>query len=232
MGARAHVLLAEFEDQISNKNILEIGSTPLVSPDENSTKFFSDYAERHQSLFVSVDRNEKMHDLNLRTVNERELKHTKFFCGDYKEVLSTNFPNEKFGLIYLDNFDYPPPGCEEADWFVFWYKQPYQELGTELTTENSAQAHLEQTIFVQDYVANKTIILYDDTFRIENVKIFREAINLNKSNYPANGWYGKGMTGVPWLVDRSWHLLDVTPINGRDDYQALSNFNFIKSEEV
>lgn len=226
MGSKAFTLLDDLKFQ--EFSILEIGAGQLVPPasGDGSTEYFANFVQNNpNSEFFSIDKNEDLLTHNIETKKTRNLERVNFFCGDYKDIVVGL--NKKFNFIYLDNFDYPPPGCEEHDWFLHQKENYINEYGVELTNENSAATHLEQTKVILDYIDNKAMIVFDDTFLVEKVQIHQYGLEQGRKNgyrYPLKGWYGKGSTAVPYLISKGWKLIDSIMIQGRDDYAALKNF--------
>jgi hypothetical protein len=224
MGASAHVLLDKYKDQVSNLNILEIGAEPLFHESgDGSTKYFADFVQSNPSAtLTSIDLNTDMYEGNIEYIEEHNLQRINCYNTDY-----TNIVEGKYGFIYLDNFDYLPPGCETDDWCVRQQQTYIQEYGVECTNENSAKAHLEQAWYLQDYVADRCVILFDDTFLIEQCGTHEPGFQRGRNNgftYPESGWYGKGATAVPWLMDNGWTLFETYAIGPRDDWTALCNW--------
>jgi len=233
MGASAYTILSEHTEEISNLNILEIGAESLLHESgDGSTKYFADFVQSNPSAtLTSIDLNTAMCNGNVNYIKDHNLQRVNIYNTDYKEVVKG-----KYGFIYLDNFDYLPPGCEWHDWCIDLQERYISEYGVELTNENSAKAHLEQAQFLQDYVAEKCVILFDDTFDIGSCKTHSHGLNEGKKHgltYPESGWYGKGATAVPWLIDQGWTLLethDITTkllcgnLSTRDDWTALCNY--------
>ena len=225
MGANAHTLLTEYQHKLTNKNILEIGSS-AIRQQGASTGFYSEFVQSNPDWrFVTIDVDEGLYESNNLVVHQENLKNISIHKTDYTEVVKDL--DVKFGFVYLDNFDYKPPGCEWHDWCVELGNTYLEEYGVEYSNENSAQAHLDQAMFLQDYVADKCVILFDDTFLIENCEIHKGGFERGKEyglTYPESGWYGKGATAVPWLMKNGWYVAETYTIDGRDDWTLLCNF--------
>lgn len=225
MGSKAFTLINRCVD--TRISILEIGSGYLQKHSgDGSTQFFSDFVQANlDSYFYSIDTNKDMYEWNEKQKAARGLERVHFYNGNYKKVLADL--NTKFDFIYLDNFDYEPPGCEDHDWMVEQKKSYLNDYNIELNNANSAAAHLEQTEFVLNFVKDKCMIVFDDTFLIEQTHTHAYNIEQGKKKgftYPDRGWYGKGATAVPFLIDKGWKAIDSFLLFGRDDYVALKNF--------
>jgi len=217
MGARAYNILVDYCDKISEGVIVEMGASPLMSG-EGSTPFFCAYAMNRKDIeFYCID-------LDCNLINQLKFfdkpdNNIHIWCGDGLELLDKI--DKPISLAYLDNFDYIPPDSKHQQWIFDQKKRYVENFGVELTNENSAEVHLKQTMKVVDKMAERSIILFDDTWEVETGTTFRKELVADE---PHNGWYGKGATAVPWLLERGWRLLP-KPMRGRDDWTALCNFD-------
>jgi hypothetical protein len=196
MGGRAHHFILKYIDQLEGA-IVEIGA----GRGEGSTDFFAGLVSGHKKFqHHSID-----FDPDAVSVCEtyaNKISNSNAYCMTGEQFLTDVFPklNQKICYAYLDNFDY---NYSPADmpWWIPVQQQRYRELGVEMTNENSEKAHLDQTMLLHPYVADKCIIQLDDTYKVHNE------------------WKGKGARAVPWLLDHNWK-----DVYSHDHSIALINF--------
>jgi hypothetical protein len=200
MGAQLHYLLLDYEEQL-NGAIIEIGS----DQGEKSTDFYAGFAyKKDQFKFYTVDINKTISDRAKELA--KKVPNMESYCMSGEKFLKKVFPtfNEKICYVYLDNFDWNShegtPRDEWPDWMI-QIEDEYKSLGLELTQENSASAHLKQTMLIEPFVADKCLIQFDDTY----------------GDIGELG--GKGMTAVPYLQSKGWNILV-----RNDGTIVLSNF--------
>ena len=189
MGAQSHYLILDYEEQLSGA-ILEIGG----DNGEKSTDFYAGFAYKKQQFsFHTVDINKNIYNRTKELA--KKVPNMQSYCTSGEEFLKETFPsfNEKICYAYLDNFDWNShegtPRDEWPDWMI-QIEDEYKSRGVELTQENSAAAHLTQTMLIEPFVADKCLIQFDDTYG-------------NAGEY----FGGKGMTAVPHLINKGWNIL-------------------------
>jgi hypothetical protein len=220
MGAAAYDIILNHNDNIQTGCILEIGACPLGPYGESSSTFFAGYIMNKPILkFYTIDR-----DVNIINSLKRfeKIMPGKFhaWCGDPLELIKNI--HEPISFAYLDNFDYIPPDSENEPW-IYDMKQRYLDIyGIELTNENSANVHLEQTKMVHERSAEKSYIVFDDTWEISTAQTFYNMV-LPENSF--DGWYGKGAKAIPWLLSNGWTLVE-KDMEGRprDDWTILRNW--------
>ena len=227
MGASAYTKFKTVMDEFERGVVLEIGGSK-IGENDNSTQWFLDLLGRADSThpgrfqFFCIDKDvETVNSINTY-ITRMGYSNSIAFPANFSNLLDllTSLHGNGMPIIflYMDGFDYPPPGCEDHDWFI-QQKEKYKANGTELTLENSADFHLISTTF-QELVHVDGYIMFDDTFRIEETETHKSGLErgrANGRNYPETGWYGKGMKAVPVLEDMGWKLLPKEGIK-RDDW--------------
>ncbi len=221
MGASAYDIIMDYNHILDGCAVVEVGSNELGPYGEGSSTFFAGFLlNKPNATFYTID---------INSCTQRGLdRFARMMPGRYNVITGDAIQmldqvQEPIAFAYLDNFDYIPPGYEDADWMVEMIKNYRNQWGVELTNENSAAAHLAQTKKVVDKAADRCVILFDDTWHIyTGGRSFAGAVKPGTDN---QGWYGKGATAVPWLIEQGWHVLpkykDPRP---RDDWTALCNW--------
>ena len=199
MGAKLHYLILDYIQDLDGA-IVEIGS----NNGEYSTDFYAGLVYSTKYKFYTVDIEETV--LARSKELEAKVPNMKTFLMSGENFLENVFPrfNEKICYAYLDNFDWNAyenhPRDNWPDWMIE-IDEKYKRHGLELTQENSANVHLEQTKLIEKYASSKCIIQFDDT------------------SGDFNTFTGKGMTAVPYLKDRGWKILVC-----RDGAVVMSNY--------
>jgi hypothetical protein len=220
MGAGAYDIIMDYNHILDGCAVVEVGSDSLGPHGEGSSMFFAGFMlNKLNTKFYTIDISEGTQsglDRFARMMPDRY----NVLRGDAMEMLDQ--VQEPIAFAYLDNFDYIPPGYEDADWMVAMIENYRNQWGVELTNENSAAAHLAQTKKVVDKAADRCVILFDDTWEVATGRTFAGAVKPGTDN---EGWYGKGASAVPWLIKQGWRVLpkyeDSRP---RDDWTALCNW--------
>jgi hypothetical protein len=145
---------------------------------EGSTRFFADLAKQYATKFYAVDADDAQiaSSGQLLKVNGQIPEHVTLVHAkgeDFLEELSGKIGDEKVSLVYLDNFDwdYWLGGVEEP--FVAGVKQNYiNKMNIEMTNLNSQITHLAQAMWLVHMLADKSIVICDDTWFHPNEGIF------------------------------------------------------------
>ena len=221
MGAAAYDIILNHNNHIENGCILEIGSCSLGPYGENSSTFFAGYIQNKPNVnFYTIDKEQHIIDSLSRF---EKVMPNKFhaWCGEPLDLIKNI--KEPICFAYLDNFDYIPPDSEDEQWITDMKVRYIEEYGIELTNENSANVHLEQTKLIHERSGEKCYILFDDTWDIKSARTFEGWVTPENSY---DGWYGKGAKAVPWLLSNGWSLIE-KDMEGRprDDWTILCNFD-------
>jgi len=211
MGAGAYDIILDYNHILDHRAVVELGSNSLGPSGDGSTGFFAGYVfNKPSTKFYTMD----MEPGIISSLNRfQKLMPDRFhaWCGDPLELLDS----------VTEPFDYIPPGCEDADWMLDMIEN-YRARGTDLNNANSAAVHLAQAQKVVEKVADRCVIMFDDTWNIHTGKTFE---GLVKPGTDTEGWYGKGATAVPWLLSQGWSVIeDHTEHRPRDDWTALKNW--------
>lgn len=172
----------QFMDQIDPTGAwMEIG----VDRGEGSTKFFSDHAKARNVKFFGVDADPNQINTARKTLSntgqaiinangsvQLEVadlpQHISLVHAKGEEFLlefAKQNPDQKFSLVYLDNFDWDYWVNREEEAFVPAVKQHYRDtMGIEMTNINSQTVHLLQAIRLMPLMTAKSIIVCDDTW--------------------------------------------------------------------
>jgi hypothetical protein len=183
----------DYLDRIDLGCWIEVG----VDRGEGSTRFLSDLAAARGVDFYGVDMDP---DQIARATENLSVdgglpSHVTLACDrgeNYIRQLSTDNPELKASLVYLDNFDwdYWLGGQEEA--FVAGVKQNYRDkLGVEMTNVQSQVTHLLQAIYLVPMMSENSIIVCDDTWYHPNEGVF----------------IGKCSSVIPYLFLNGYSLL-------------------------
>lgn len=220
MGAGAYDIILDYDHILDHNAIVELGANSLGPGGDGSTSFFAAYLFNKPTVkFYTVDSDPgTIHTLD----RYQKLMPDRFhaWCGDALEMLDQI--TEPVAFAYLDNFDYIPPGCEDADWMLAMIENYRTRWGIELNNTNSAQAHLAQTKKIVEMAADQCVILFDDTWNVAEGKTFAGLIQPGTDH---QDWYGKGATAVPWLLSQGWSVIkDACEFRPRDDWTALRNW--------
>lgn len=225
MGAAAYTKFKEVMDQFERGVVLEIGGSK-IGENDNSTQWFVDLIggteikDKSGFQFFCIDKDvEVVNSVNSYIV-QKGFNNTLALTTKFMDTL-VSFYDQGMPVIflYMDGFDYPPPGCEEHDWFIK-QKEKYKANGKELTIENSADFHLHAAITLEPLMHINGYMLFDDTFRVEETETHRGGLERGRENgakYPEEGWYGKGMAAIPVLESMGWMLQPKKGIK-RDDW--------------
>ena len=170
----------------SSGQFIEIGTSR--NGDDGSTKIIAEWAGRFNQKLYTVDIDYE----NINFVTKYNIPNLKTYWGS-GESFFENFPAHlgPISFLYLDNFDWDwHPDNPEP--FVLEQRLRYDELGLEMNNVNSQRSHLEQMMKALTYMADKCIVVLDDTWY--------------------NQWWGhysgKGGAVVPFLLSQGYQVLD------------------------
>lgn len=199
----------KYFDKIDSGSWLEIG----VDRGEGSTHFFANHAGQRGVKFYGVDADPDQVSRtvqNLRLTGQATInpdgsitqvvgdlpKHVKIFHQTGEQFLDDfvqQNPQERFSLVYLDNFDWDYWVGGEEESFVPAQKQRYQEImGVQMNNLNSQITHFLQAIKLQNIMTENSIIVCDDTWY-----------------HPREGVFiGKCSVVIPLLLINGYKILD------------------------
>lgn len=177
----------QYLDRIdSTGQFIEIGTSR--NGDDGSTKIIAEWASRFNQKLYTVDIDYE----NINFVTKHNIPNLKTYWGSGQRFFE-NFPAHlgPISFLYLDNFDWDwHPDNPEP--FVLEQRLRYNELGLEMNNVNSQRAHLEQMMMALPYMADKCIVVLDDTWY--------------------NQWWGhySGKSGavIPYLLSKGYTVLD------------------------
>jgi hypothetical protein len=201
---RAEQYLDQFDPEYMGQ-FVEIGTSR--NGDDGSTRTIASWAARFGKALVTVD----MDINNCNYVVEQDIPNVEVICQRGEEYLK-HFPRHiaYISLLYLDNFDWdwhpeqtakgpnivigpnhkPVIGLPENS--IFEQHQRYNELGMpEMNNVNSQRAHLRQAELALPAMADKCLVICDDTWY--------------------NKWWGhySGKSGavVPYLLNHGFEVI-------------------------
>ena len=176
----------QYLTQLSSGEFVEIGTSR--NGDDGSTKTLAEWVTRLGTTLISID----MDPRNCNLVQSWELPNTIVQNARGEDYLQQQkHPRlQPINFLYLDNFDWDwhPDKTEE---FVRHQQERYTELGMVMTNVNSQSAHLTQMILALPHMAERCLVVCDDTW--------------------FNKWWGhySGKSGavVPFLLTHGFEVL-------------------------
>jgi hypothetical protein len=180
----------KYLDQIGSAEFVEIGTSR--NGDDGSTRILSGWCDR--LITVDVD------PVNCEFVQTMSLPNIEVVNSTGEDYLRQRiYSMRPIGLLYLDNFDWDwHPDCTED--FVREQQERYTDLGMVMNNVNSQGAHLQQMIYALPHMAERCLVVCDDTWY--------------------NKWWGhySGKSGsvVPYLLANGFTVLytDEEPVYG------------------
>lgn len=174
---------------------IEIG----VERGEGSTRFFADLARSRATKFYGVDADPDQITAatQLLSVDGKLPEHVELVHArgeDFLEQLHGTIGDGKVSLAYLDNFDWDYWLAGQPEPFVAGVKERYvKTMGIEMTNMNSQVAHLAQAMWLIHMMADRSLIICDDTWY-----------------HPQEGVFiGKCSAVVPFLLLNGYKIVDV-----------------------
>jgi len=202
MGGLAHSAINQYKEYIGKGVAVEVGCS--VPSSISSSQWFGEYFNKEKIEYHGYDIEENVISKLQKYFSNHDYVnfHTKNWKDGFLELTSP------IAFAHLDAFDYIPPGMEDSAMIQRQTPQ-YKARGMELTNENSENFHLELAQWVHERSSEKCLLLFDDTYKIEETKTFARLIQKGKAKGHTynNGWFGKGRTAVPWLESQGWKLL-------------------------
>lgn len=177
--ALPYILYGEY-DPVSDI-IVEIGS----ERGEGSTAFFDHYSKQYQIPFYSID-------ISSEAKNKlTHLKNTNFVIDSGSNWANNILPtyNKKIKILYLDNYDWNHrPNEEDQTGLKNMYKESFN---IEWNNLNCVAEHLNQIIGCYPYMAEKSIVICDDTPMLNHNRIY----------------IGKCAAVIPFLISRNYRIV-------------------------
>lgn len=187
MGSSAEKKILDFINQLEEgTTFIEVGSTNPPNP-YGSTTFFVDTVKDYNFNFYSVDISKENYDnlLLMDPLLSGYLVHSS--AEDFLKNYDVNTQGH-ISFSYLDGFDwiYNVNDIDQEQ------KKFYDQMGTELNNTNSQTSHLKQTMLINEKSADKSIILYDDTWYCNQQDLY----------------IGKGGASVYYLLTQGWEIIN------------------------
>lgn len=137
---------------------VEIGTSR--NGDDGSTKTIAEWAARFGKSLFTVD----MDINNCNFVIEQNIPNVEVINQTGESYLK-HFPSHiaYISFLYLDNFDWDWHP-EQTEDFVRDQQTRYKQLGFEMNNVNSQAAHLQQMVYALPAMAEKSIVVCDDTW--------------------------------------------------------------------
>lgn len=136
----------------SDDIIVEIGSDNC----EGSTQFFDELNREFHSVDVLDTAKNKL----------SHLQNTTFHVVESGSSWANNVLirlNKKIKILYLDNYDWANPGS-----IADKIKEEYAKRNVEWSNLGSQEEHLKQMIGCLPFMSNESLIICDDTIRVEH----------------------------------------------------------------
>lgn len=171
---------------IKNLTIIEVGS----ERDVGSTYHFAKLADKHKIGFTTIDPDQDSFDSAKKITNQHKsevIKAVNMTGEDFLEKYNEN----NILLAYLDGFDVVFPDSNHSQKRIDIYKK----WGVDLLKDGnriSDEIHLKTTQFVFEKVIPNGFIVFDDTYLDEN------------------GWFGKGKSSIPFLLENGYKIINST----------------------
>ena len=181
--------------------IVEIGSAREKEIEKSSTFYFRELAEKINMTFYSVDLSVESYKLAFKILNSFAIHQDgESFLNDFCQHTS-----QKIVILYLDNYDVIYNDKHRQS-LMRRVGTLYTDYYDSFSNEKSAQVHLSQLIAAVPHLADKCIIIIDDTKLLDDLT-----------------WWGKGALAVPFLLD-----INYTIIASSDDGVALCSPSFLQ----
>ena len=195
----------KYLDKIDSGIFVEIGSSR--DGDDGSTKVIASWAKQRDCWLITVDFDPRVSEalkkqfvVTVADANEAGRRPDDVdiitatgeeYLTWYDERRSNTDDKEPISLLYLDNFDWDwHPLNTEA--FVIEQQQRYDELGYTMTNLMSQMVHLNQAILAMPSMAERSLIICDDTW-----------FNEHWGHYS-----GKSGAAIPYLIGQGYRVLE------------------------
>jgi len=169
-------------DQCDPGVYMEIGSSR--NGDDGSTRIIAGWAQARHTVLHTVDMDPDQCELvlsqNLQNVTVHQQTGESFLH---------DWSGGAIGFLYLDNFDWDwhPENTED---FVLEQQLRYSVLGLHMHNVNCQKAHLQQAMLAMPFMAPRSVIACDDTWRDPCWDVFM----------------GKSGAAVPYLLSQGYEV--------------------------
>ena len=175
----------QYLDQLSFGEFVEIGTSR--NGDDGSTKTLAEWATRLGTKLTTVD----MDPVNCEFVQGLDIPNCTILNEKGEDYLYKRiYSMRPINYLYLDNFDWDWHPDRVVD-FIRDQQERYTELGLEMNNVNSQRAHLTQMIYALPHMAERCLVVCDDTWY--------------------NKWWGhySGKSGavIPFLLANGFEIL-------------------------
>jgi len=180
----AEQYLSQFDPDYVGQ-FVEIGTSR--NGDDGSTRTIAGWAARFDKSLWTVD----MDANNCNFVIEQNIANVEVI-NETGESYLEKFPRHiaYISFLYLDNFDWDWHP-EQSEDFVVEQQLRYRALGIEMNNVNSQRAHLRQAELALPALADRSIVVCDDTW-----------FNPHWGHYT-----GKSGSAVPFLLNHGFEVL-------------------------
>ncbi len=171
--------------QLSFGEFVEIGTSR--QGDDSSTAIIARWADQRNVNLITVD----VDPINCNFVQGMELSNVAIVNSTGEEYLYKRiYSIRPICFLYLDNFDWDHHP-DKTEQFVIDQQDRYAELGLNMNNVNCQRAHLDQMILALPHMAERCLVVCDDTM--------------------FNEWWGHytGKSGavIPFLLSRGFDIL-------------------------
>jgi hypothetical protein len=181
---QAEQYLDQFDPEYIGQ-FVEIGTSR--NGDDGSTRTIAEWAARFDRPLWTVD----VDPVNCDFVRDMNLPNVQVICSTGEDYLQ-NWPGHiaYISFLYLDNFDWDWHP-ENPESFVVEQQARYQRLGMDMNNVNSQRAHLAQAMLAVPKMADRALIVCDDTW-----------FNPYWGHYS-----GKSGSAIPYLLNSGFDVL-------------------------
>jgi hypothetical protein len=166
--------------------VLEIGT----DHGEGSTPYLAKYAHEHNVPFYTVDFRKDLLEFNIDWATYHDKVPLIAFAGLGEDFLAQVMPQIglRIRFAYLDNFDWLWLQHKDKPEYGVSARNKYASYGYSMTNLNSQLAHMAQAVLVDIFSADNAVIVFDDTYMLDDHELYN----------------GKGGLAIPYLLNRGW----------------------------
>jgi hydroxymethylpyrimidine pyrophosphatase-like HAD family hydrolase len=180
-----HELLITYinkKDNLTNKIIIEIGSTREFIGYQNSSEEFIKFCKKNNMKFISVDMDPNCTKNVIKLAKKHNFTNYEAITMKGEDFLEKY--NEVIDFIYLDAFDFAHNNHSKNR------KKRYQEfLDCKITNKLCHEMHLQCCKNIINKMSNTGYIGFDDILNIKATK-------------------GKGVTAIPFLLNNNFKIIE------------------------